>query len=119
MTDCLGPMAPTDEELLSYALDGEPLSEEAREHLEHCSICQQRLTNYTQTNAFLTSQLYRSQCPTVTELTDYCADANFNLLSRDERIHIADHIRICPLCTVEVSTLQQDLATADLFPEPE
>jgi len=36
MLDCLHPIAPDDEELLRFALDGEALSVEASRHLEEC-----------------------------------------------------------------------------------
>lgn len=119
MTDCLNPMAPNDEELMRYALDGEVLSEEAKKHLDTCPICQQRVALYTGANTFLTSRLYRSVCPSPTKLTDYCAPVALNLLSNDERMHIADHANTCPLCSAEISSMRHDLATADLFPEPE
>ena len=116
MTECLNPMAPNEEELMRYALDGEVLSEQAKAHLDSCPICQQHLTLYTGANAFLTSQLYRSQCPSPTQLTDYCAPVALNLLSNDERMHIADHASTCPLCSTEIASIRRDLATTDLFP---
>lgn len=116
MTDCLDPMAPNDEELMRYVLDGEPLSDEAKKHLDHCPLCKQRVALYTGANAFLTSNLYRSHCPTPTELTNYCAPLSLNLLSGDERIHIANHASSCPLCSAEIATLCQYLATTELFP---
>ncbi|GAC1390327.1 MAG: hypothetical protein NVS4B11_05010 [Ktedonobacteraceae bacterium] len=119
MTDCLDPMAPNDEELLRYALDGEPLSDEAKKHLDSCPICKQRVALYIGTNAFLTSNLYRSQCPSPITLTDYCAPMSLNILAGDERMHIADHASICPLCSAEIASMRRDLATTDLFPELE
>ena len=119
MTDCLNPMAPTDEELMRYALDGESLSNAAQKHLDSCPICKQRITLYTGANTFLTSNLYRSQCPTPMKLTNYCTPISFNLLSADERIQITEHIIICPLCSTEIATLRHDLTSIDLFPESE
>jgi len=119
MTDCLNPMAPDDEELMRYALDGEVLSEEAKKHLDACPICQQRVALYTGTNAFLTSQLYRSQCPSPARLTDYCAPVALNLLSGNQRMSIADHASTCPLCSAEIASIRRDLVTTDLFPESE
>jgi len=112
-------MAPTDEELLRYTLDGEPLSDEAHNHLDTCPICKQRVALYTGANTFLTSNLFRSQClPSIT-LADYCTPISFNLLSGDERIQITEHLTICPLCSTEIATLRRDLASTDLFPESE
>ncbi len=119
MTECLNPMAPNDEELMRYALDGEALSEQAKEHLDSCLICQQHMAFYTDANAFLTSELYRSQCPSPTQLTDYCAPVVLNLLSNDERMYIAEHANACPLCSAEIDSIRRDLATTNLFPEPE
>src|SRR6266699_3534004 len=61
--DCLNSIAPTDEELISYALDDEALPTEANNHLQQCETCQKRLATYKQTNTYLLSHLYRSQCP--------------------------------------------------------
>ncbi len=40
MLDCLNSIAPTEEELISFALDGEALPEEANNHLQKCATCQ-------------------------------------------------------------------------------
>ncbi len=105
MTDCLDPIALTDEEILRYALDGEPLSDEATYHLKCCPICQQLMTRYTETNAFLTTTLYRSQCPTATELTDYCAPTSLKLLTCSQRVRIARHVEVCPLCCADLTNI--------------
>jgi hypothetical protein len=111
--DCLYPLAPDDEELLRFALDGEAVSEEVRRHLEQCTTCQQRLTRYKKAHSFLVSHLYRSQCPSGTELSLYCA----GFLPEDQRITIANHILDCPLCAAEAEDTRQFLAeTSDLLP---
>lgn len=116
--DCLNSIAPTDEELISFALDGEALPEEANNHLEQCETCKRRLARYEQTNAFLVSRLYRSQCPSGEQLSLYSA----NLLPADQSIHIANHVLDCPLCAAEVaetrSFLHEDieLPSASLSP---
>ena len=114
MMDCLHPLALDDEELLRFALDGEEVSKEASKHLEQCTTCQQRLTRYKKAHSFLVSHLYRSQCPTGTELSLYCA----GLLPEDQRITIANHILDCPLCTAEAEDTRQFLAETggDLLP---
>src|SRR5579859_5063000 len=107
--DCLNSIAPTDEELISFALDREALPEEANNHLEQCETCKRRLIRYEQANAFLVSRLYRSQCPSGEQLSLYSA----NLLPADQSIRIANHVLDCPLCTAEVaetrSFLQEDI----------
>jgi hypothetical protein len=96
--DCLNSIAPTDEELISLALDGEALPGEANNHLQQCETCKRRLASYKQVNAYLLSHLYRSQCPSGEQLSLYCAD----LLPADERMSIASHVKDCPLCATEV-----------------
>ena len=113
MTQCLRPLAPTDEELLRHALDGENLSVAAKEHLEQCTFCQQRLADYTSTNDLILSRLYRSQCPDATRLSHYCIGA----LSINEARSVASHLEFCPLCTNEVAETRLLLATFEPFPK--
>ena len=108
--DCLNSIAPTDEELISFALDDEALPPAANNHLHQCEICQERLARYKQTNAYLLSHLYRSQCPSGQELSLYCAD----LVSEEDRIRIANHVLDCPLCTNEVAETRAFLRTLDI-----
>jgi hypothetical protein len=108
--DCLNSIAPTDEDLISLALDEEALPEEANNHLQQCETCQQRLARYKQVNAYLLSHLYRSQCPSGEELSLYCAD----LLPADERMRIANHVIECPLCATEVAETRSFLRILDV-----
>ncbi len=110
--DCLHSVAPNDEELLRFALDGDPLRKEARTHLAQCETCQQRLAQFQQMNAALTAQLYRSQCPEAEQLSFYCAD----LLPADEKMHIAAHLLDCPLCAAEVAETRRFMAEVE--PDP-
>src|SRR2546422_9472512 len=96
--DCLDSIACTDEELISLALDGEALSEEANNHLQQCETCKQRLASYKQDNAYLLAHLYRSQCPSGEKLSLYCDD----LLPAGGRGSIANHLKDFPLCCPEV-----------------
>ena len=113
--DCLNSLAPSDEELISFALDDEALPTEADNHLQQCETCQKRLTTYKQTNAYLLSHLYRSQCPSGQELSLYCAD----LVSEEDRIRIGNHVLDCPLCANEVAETRVFLRTIDIeLPEP-
>jgi len=108
--DCLNSIAPSDEDLIGFALDGEPLSKEARSHLEQCETCKQRLDRYKQVNAFLVLRLYRSQCPTVAQLSFYCV----GLVPVEERTRIANHILDCPLCASEVADTRRFLQVPDV-----
>jgi hypothetical protein len=110
--ECLDPMAPNDEELLDYALDEGPLSGAVQKHLEQCSICQQRLAPYKSMHTSLLRALYRSQCPSATTLSHYCA----NLLSIDQAADVAEHLSYCPLCASEIEETQRILADAEPFP---
>src|SRR6266513_5681661 len=110
MMDCLNSIAPTDEELISFALDDEALPTEANNHLQQCETCQTRLARYKQANTYLLSHLYRSQCPSGQELSLYCAD----LLPEEERIRIANHVLDCPLCANEVAETREFLHTLDV-----
>ncbi len=110
--DCLYSMAPDDEALLRFALDGEPLRKEAREHLAQCETCQHRLAMFKQVNTALTVQLYRSQCPSAEQLSFYCA----NLLPPDDNMHIAAHILACPLCSTEVADTRRFMAEVEPLP---
>jgi hypothetical protein len=112
--NCSHSMAPNEEELLRYALDDEPLKMGTEEHLAQCPLCQQRLAAYKQTNAFLISRLYRSQCPDATQLNHYCV----NMLSIEDRFLITDHLKACPLCAAEVLDIRHFLADFDPFPAP-
>jgi len=107
--DSLHAEAPTDEELLAFALDGEELSEKTKRHLEQCETCQKRLARYQQANTFLVSHLYRSQCPTGTQLSYYCA----HMLPEDESMRIAAHITDCPLCAAEAAETRRFLQMQD------
>ncbi len=110
--DCKDSIAPNDEELLCFALDGESLSEDAQNHLAQCEICQQRLARYQQANTFLLSHLYRSECPSTAELSMYCSQYDF--LPAERRTRIANHILGCPLCATEAEEARQFLRVQDI-----
>ena len=112
MMDCKDPIAPDDEKLLRFALDGEALSEETQDHIERCETCKQHLARYRQANTFLLSHLYRSECPTGEELSMYCA--GYDYLPQEERIRIANHILDCPLCAVEAEETRKFLRVQDI-----
>jgi hypothetical protein len=112
MKNCLHSTAPTDEELVKYALDNEPLKVEGQEHLELCSLCQQRLGRYKRVNVQLLTRLYRSQCPEVMQLNLYCAQ----MLPANDSDNIASHLEKCPLCATEVAEIRRTLASFEPFP---
>jgi hypothetical protein len=112
MIDCFRPLAPDDGELLRHALDGEDLSPKSKEHIEHCTICQQRLARYTATNRLLLSELYRCECPDVTTLSHYCV----GMLSLNNARSVASHLQVCPLCAREVDDTRSELKNFEPFP---
>jgi hypothetical protein len=113
--DCLNSIAPTDEQLLGFALDGDTLPEATRNHLEQCQTCQRRLARYEQAYAYLLSRLYRTLCPSGEQLSLYCA----GLLPDDDRISIANHVLDCPLCAIEVAETRSFLQEQDIeLPAP-
>jgi hypothetical protein len=120
MMDCFLENAPTDEELIAVALDDEVLSQEARYHLEQCEVCQQRVARYRQTNANLVARLYRTQCPTSTELSFYSVSGGGDgeALSPERRQQIASHVLDCPLCMAEVEETRRFMAQPIEFPVP-
>lgn len=105
--DCLHDVAPSDEGLLGFVLDGEILSADAQSHLEHCAVCQRRMKQYQKGHASLLVRFYRSQCPTGTDLSLYAVD----LLPQQERLHIANHLIECPLCKAEVEEARHFMQT--------
>lgn len=118
--DCFLENAPTDEELIAFALDDEVLSQEARHHLEQCEVCQQKIARYRQTNANLVARLYRTQCPSSTELSFYSVGAGNReggeVLSPERRQQIASHVLDCPLCMAEVEETRRFMAQPIEFP---
>jgi hypothetical protein len=108
MMDCYLENAPTDEELIAFALDDEVLGQEARQHLEQCEVCQQKVARYRQANAGLVARLYRTQCPTTTELSFYSLGGE--TLTPQRRQQIASHVLECPLCIAEVEETRRFMA---------
>jgi hypothetical protein len=96
--DCLQDVAPSDEQLIGFVLDGEALTEDAQDHLVHCAVCQQRMVHYQKSYTSLATCFYRSQCPTGMDLSLYA----MNLLSQKEHQRIANHVAYCPLCSTEI-----------------
>lgn len=114
--DCFIENAPTDEELLAYALDDEELSQQATQHLAQCEVCQQKVARYRRTNANLVARLYRTQCPDTTELSFYSIGGGS--LSPARRQQIASHVLECPLCMTEVEETRRFMAEPIEFPVP-
>jgi hypothetical protein len=104
--ECLHPMAPGREDLITYVLDGESLPKGVSDHIEECEICRQNLVDCQQMDNLLAAHLYRSQCPDSMQLSLYCGD----YLSEEKQLSIAAHLQQCPLCTTEVAATRQFLS---------
>jgi hypothetical protein len=103
--DCMHDVAPSDEDLIAFALDGEPLSPEAQAHLDQCDICQQRLRRFHRAHIALVARFYRSLCPDAAELSYYSIGG----LSDERRQAIAAHLRDCPLCQRDIEEARRYL----------
>ncbi len=106
------PPLPDEDAILRSVLDDEPLSPEALEHVNSCSLCQMHVSRFKRMNAYLLKNLYRSTCPSITLLNQYCAQ----LLSDQETAALSYHIKNCPLCAQEVEVTRQVLADFEPFP---
>ena len=115
--DSMDASSPIDEELLRYALDGDPLSDEVKGSIEHDQNRQRRLTQLMRVQKALTEKLYRSICPPAHRLAEYCAPMSYNIFTPEERMELAQHISTCPLCTAEVTAIRHEFATNNVFAE--
>lgn len=98
------------EALLAFALEREPLSTEARQHLADCPLCQQQVACSQKTAAYLISRIYRSQCPSATTLSYYCLPG---ALSEEEYSQVTRHLASCPLCAGELAESRQFLEMSE------
>lgn len=99
------------EELLAFALDGEPLSPTVQQHLNCCPVCQQQVSCYQKTTAYLIPRLYRHQCPSAAILSSYCLPGA--LTDTDQR-QLTEHLAHCPLCASELAETRQFLENHSL-----
>ena len=105
MFNCLHSQAPGDDELLRYALEGDPLSQPAEEHIVKCNSCRQQLESLMSINSSLLRMFYRSRCPDINILARYSAD----LASLSEGLLVLYHLSSCPLCAHELEEMQEIL----------
>jgi hypothetical protein len=99
-----------EDDLVVAAIDPDHLSAEARQHLAHCPTCAGRVAPYRQLASALTSRLYRWDCPTTQEISDYAAGG----LRGKRRRALTLHVRRCPRCAEELEISRQFLAPAPL-----
>lgn len=104
--ECSEPGALRDEELLAY-LAGEQVRPAVVEHLAHCQRCTLQLATYRHIELDLLSNLYRWDCPPSQVLGEY----QLGMLSQAQNSAVMNHLNRCLLCTAEVATLNEFLAT--------
>jgi anti-sigma factor RsiW len=103
--DCRAPDAIHEDDLVIYALDPAELSAEVRQHLAECPACAERAADYQRFAHTLSARLYRWECPTTQEISDYVA----GFLSGKRKREISAHLRRCPRCAEEVEISRQFL----------
>ena len=104
--DCRAPDAIHEDDLVISALDADALTAEARQHLAECPACAERAAAYQTLTRTLSTRLYRWDCPTTLEISDYAA----GLLTSKRRRAISAHLKRCPHCTEEVEMSREFLA---------
>lgn len=101
--ECITSPALDDTEIISY-VEGEA-DDTVIKHINDCLFCSERANRWTSLQNRLRKKLYRVECPTPMVLGEY----NLGLLPAPETLLVAQHVRECPLCRREVSTLQDFL----------
>jgi hypothetical protein len=102
---CTRPPALSEEELY-FALD-EVAEETTLEHLAACAYCRSQLEKLEAFDEELIAPLYRFNCPSPSEVSQY----HLNLfLDEPSRARIALHLEKCSLCQTELVTLENFLS---------
>ncbi len=104
-TNCVFPPELDERQLLAY-LDDPTVYQETANHLKLCSYCQKKAEDLDRFQKHLTSQLYRSTCPSPVELGEF----HMRMLPANQTLEMAQHVRKCPHCADEVSGLEEFLS---------
>jgi anti-sigma factor RsiW len=110
MMDGPTPHVLNEDDLVAAIIDPDYLSAEARQHLAQCPTCAERVAPYRQFASALTSRLYRWDCPTTQEISDYAA----GWLRGKRRRVLTLHVKRCPRCAEELEISRQFLAPVPL-----
>lgn len=110
--ECIQPGAIRDEELLAYLAE-ETVRPAVSQHVARCPHCSSQVADYRRLELMLTKKLYRWDCPSTQVLGEY----QLELLSNDLRAEVKRHLRMCVLCTAELTTLTEFLAHDPLLVE--
>src|SRR5579885_887350 len=103
-----------EDDLVEAVIDPDHVSAEAQQHLAQCPACAERAASYRQVASALTSRLYRWDCPTTQEISDYAA----GWLRGKRRRALTLHVRRCPRCAEELEISRQFVAPASLPAAP-
>lgn len=99
--DCISPPEPEDRLLMAF-LDGET-DPELMVHLQRCPSCRARVEALAREQKHLITRLFRSTCPSATELGEY----HFHLLPPERMLMISQHLRDCPYCARELNQMEE------------
>jgi hypothetical protein len=85
-----------------------------RDHLERCASCTARLDQARLAERTLVGRLYRWDCPSARQLSEYHLD----LADPAEASAISRHLEGCARCSAEIEQFRQFLAADDQPPPP-
>lgn len=111
-TNCKIPPELDDQQLLAY-LDNPDANQDTARHLEQCPHCRQKAGAFETFQKRLGARLYRSTCPSTMELGEY----HFRMLSPNQTLIVAQHLRECPHCAKEISVLKGFLDESSVRPD--
>jgi hypothetical protein len=102
MTECIDPTQIKEGDLIAY-VDGEA-DDRVIEHVASCPACAEKAEQLRKTSHTLLDRFYRSDCPAPEVLGQYM----LGLLTPEEKLRVAAHLRGCPLCSRELKTLERE-----------
>ena len=112
--DCIEPGAVSPDDLIAF-VDGEADARTAA-HVAACSACAAQAATYAQEQRWLSSWLYRVDCPPAPTL----GELSLGLLPPDDALGVRAHLALCPHCRGELARLDaalRDDPFAALAPE--
>lgn len=104
-TNCVFPPELEEKQLMAY-LDDPDVNQDIARHLKQCPHCSEKAKSLKDLQGRLTKRLYRSTCPSSTELGEF----HLKLLPAAQRLIIGQHARRCMHCQRELSVLEDYLA---------
>jgi hypothetical protein len=105
MTECIAPNEIHAGDLAAL-VDG-AADERVWQHVRRCKFCAEEVGQRRSLNRDLTTLFYRFECPPAMQWVEYQHD----LLSPDEKLVLAAHLRQCHACRQELAELEKPLLT--------